>query len=435
VVKAWFGDGENRINTMVDVLVRQTNLTTEPELARVTVSARQYKDGTTRLKVPRTYTIGTEHYRPEPGELVHSHLQAALDSLGKVISDESHFWEISQGRESQSIWGTTKDLDEWQSHIEMISHDITGIDTDVKAALSKFSIEIKKYPERAKIIPNAVPLDYDLGGVKVITDPGSLHDLHRMIGIEAQRDANATRVDYGTAESVKAGLLLSQRVLKQRGFGKLWYGTIFVLPPVRAITATTAKTGQSFRAGGHYSHDDIVVNPRYAWKAQTIAELVVHELGHRYWYKFMKAGARARFSAWFDPRSKADQEKEGPKTGYVPAPTSYGAESAVEEFAEVFAAYVMGSYEGITLTGPQKARFEALALGRAAQSEAVHGRSHGMGIRKLVERIEQVMIEWDGYDDTRTDVEALARNIVVLEPVLYNVTLLIRNNRGVHVVG
>jgi hypothetical protein len=31
---------------------------------------------------------------------------------------------------------------------------------------------------------------------------------------------------------------------------------------------------------------------------------------------------------------------------------------------------VLGKYEGITLTGPQKARFEALALGRAAQSES-----------------------------------------------------------------
>jgi hypothetical protein len=55
-----------------------------------------------------------------------------------------------------------------------------------------------------------------------------------------------------------------------------------------------------------------------------------------------------------------------------------------------------------------------------------------MGIRTLVERIERVMIEGgynrEGYDDARTDVESLARNIVVLEPVLYDVTLSIRND-------
>jgi hypothetical protein len=114
-----------------------------------------------------------------------------------------------------------------------------------------------------------------------------------------------------------------------------------------------------------------MVNPRTDWSVQSVAGVVVHELGHRYWFKHMKAGARARFAAWFDPRNKEDQEKEGPKAGFVPAPTSYGAESPVEEFAEIFTAYVLGSYKGITLTGPQKARFEALALGRAAQSEDV----------------------------------------------------------------
>jgi hypothetical protein len=114
-----------------------------------------------------------------------------------------------------------------------------------------------------------------------------------------------------------------------------------------------------------------MVNPRPGWAERHVAEVVVHELGHRYWFKHMRAGARARFAAWFDPRSKEAQEREGMRAEYVPAPTSYAAESAVEEFAETFAAYVLGRYRGVTLTGPQKARFEALALGRAAQSENV----------------------------------------------------------------
>jgi hypothetical protein len=365
----WLADGENRIRLLIDVLVRRSILQTEPSLAQITVGAKDYTGGIIRMKVPRTYTVNGNKYRPEPGELVHPHLNMALDIHGKVTVREQQMWDISRGQESQRRWGTTKDMDEWQSTVEHLSQDIKGIDIDVQAALRKYGADTKDSSTKEKHIADAIPLDYDLGGVKVLTNPGSLHVLGMMT--DPGEDLGATRVSNRTMINVKDGLEIGYRALKQRGFGKVWYGNIFVMPPSVASIGTTAKTGQSFQSGGHYRFSDIVVlNPRSQWRADTIAGVVVHELGHRYWYKFMKAGARARFSAWFDPRSKEDQERDGAQADFVPAPTAYGAESAVEEFAEVFAAYVLGKYEGITLTGPQKARFEALALGRAAQSES-----------------------------------------------------------------
>jgi hypothetical protein len=369
VVLAWFADGEDRINRLIDVLVRQSGLRTEPALARVTVGHHEYKDGVRRMTMPRTYAIGDQKYRPEPGELVHPHLHSAYDSLYNVQVQERAHWDVAQGSESQRRWGTTKDLDEWQSYVEMLPHDIKGIDVDVQAALRKYAADEKDSSWRERNVANAKPLEYELNGVKVITDPGSLHDLAMLTGPDAE--SSGLGVGSRVMEKVHDGLVQGMRALKSSGFGKVWYGQIFVLPPSRSVHGVKKKSGQSFMAGGHYNwNDTVVVNPRTRWTSEYVAGLIVHELGHRYWYKFMKEGARARFAAWFDPRSKDAQEKEGPKSDFVPAPTPYGAENPVEEFAEVFAAYVLGKYEGITLTGPQKARFEALALGRAAQSES-----------------------------------------------------------------
>ncbi len=370
VVLNWFTDGENRIRLLIDVLVRRSWLQTDPSLAKITVGSKEYKDGIARMKVPRSYTVDGNKVRPEPGELVHPHLDAALRSLENVMSMEQYGWEDSKKPDMERRWGTTKDLDAWQVRVELFPNDIKGVDIDVQAAFRKYAADVKDTSTQERIIADSIPLDYDLGGVKVITDPGALHSLGMLTvpGVEL----GASRVSNRTMNMIKDGLEIGYRVLKQRGFGNVWYGTIFVLPPSKAIMGTTNKTGRKFQAAGHYNmSDSIVVNPEASWKAENVTRVIVHELGHRYWYKHMKAGARARFAAWFDPRTKADQEREGAKSEYVPAPTAYGSESPVEEFAETFAAYVLGKYEGITLTGPQKARFEALALGRAAQSEDV----------------------------------------------------------------
>jgi len=378
-VRAWFVDGEKRLNMLVDVLVRRANLVTAPALASITTGDdnREYKDGVGRLKVPRSYSVLGFKVKPEPGDLVHSHLQAALDLLGNVQDHEQDRWVDMQRRPDERDWGTTGDLDYWQAYLEIMPHNISGVDADVQAAMRKFAMQMKSEPNRESVINDAIPLDYDLGGMKVLTNPGSLSSLYSAVTGDEQDDMENAMVDAATSKEVRAGLMLAQRALEQRGFGKVWHGKIYVLPPRLAATFTKAKTRQSFLSGGHYDHskDIVVINPRHNWKATTISEIVVHELGHRYWYRFMKAGARARFAAWFDPRTKAEQDRAGAKSEYVPAPTAYGSESPVEEFAETFAAYVLGKYDGITLTGPQKARFEALALGRAAQSEDEDGPS------------------------------------------------------------
>jgi len=231
-------------------------------------------------------------------------------------------------------------------------------------------------PNTATVVAAAPPLEYSLGTMKVVADPGvygSLSDLARSDDI-AGAPIGQRIVSQQALQAVRVGLQDAQRALAKRGMDSVWYGEIFIRPRAKALTLRKAKSGVNFQVAGHYNtSEEIVLNPEGWWTPEVVTEIAVHELGHRYWYKVMKAGARARFAAWFDPRSKADQEAGGPQAAYVPAPTAYGAESAVEEFAETFAAYVLGRYRGVALTGPQRARFEALALGRAAASEATGG--------------------------------------------------------------
>jgi hypothetical protein len=277
------------------------------------------------------------------------------------------------GGASSAQYGRGRDLNAWQAGVEALGTEVDEIDREVQAAFRAFAqIAPKTFVDMERTMEKSVPLEYSLGAMKVLTVPGSSVDL-RAQARAPEGEGDDQQVNVRMSRVVLDGLKAAQRALKQSGFGGLWYGKVYVAPAAHGEEYTKAKSGVKFRSGGHYHSmgDAVMINIKAGWDKQVLAEVIVHELGHRYWFKNMKAGARARFSAWFDPRSKADQEREGAKAGYVPAPTSYGAESVVEEFAEVFAMYVLGRYRGSSLTGPQKARFEALALGRAARSESL----------------------------------------------------------------
>lgn len=74
---------------------------------------------------------------------------------------------------------------------------------------------------------------------------------------------------------------------------------------------------------------------------------IIHELGHRYWYKFMKPEQRARFNDLVGtnpsersrdlPSGKTDLE--GWKKPVTPV-SNYGASTIEEAFAEAFEHYV-----------------------------------------------------------------------------------------------
>jgi len=83
------------------------------------------------------------------------------------------------------------------------------------------------------------------------------------------------------------------------------------------------------------------------------ADEIVHELGHRYYYKFMSAEDRHNFDRFFRK---------------VPATSTYGGSSPAEDFAEAFRSYVARK----KMTKAQRQRFEQF-LGRKRRKESIEG--------------------------------------------------------------
>lgn len=117
-------------------------------------------------------------------------------------------------------------------------------------------------------------------------------------------------------------LSTAEQLLDRSGLGFLWYGNMLI----RCKTCGGENfLGAQFGVGGDYSiaKDEIHL---YNDPVPGLYRLVIHELGHRYYFKFMTPADRAEFDSYF-------------KT--VPATTSYGATVSAEDFAEVFADYVL----------------------------------------------------------------------------------------------
>lgn len=167
----------------------------------------------------------------------------------------------------------------------------------------------------------------------------------------------------------------------------LWYGDVYVLPK---DAAPPNHLGVDFGVGGTYNTNKDVVTV-YADPKPFITELLVHELGHRYYYRFMRQKDRMRFSSMFNFKTvKIIDEgvivevphnpdlmkelariatlRETKRTNYgttmyeylvpkpkwshfrklarrhnlTPSTTKYGSTVPAEDFAEVFMSYVMG---------------------------------------------------------------------------------------------
>lgn len=154
--------------------------------------------------------------------------------------------------------------------------------------------------------------EFSIGKVKVV-----MKDLpYEGTPVERRESRHPSEVKGFVQELTKA-----KKLLEQKGLGKLWYGTFFVYCK---SCGGTNPYGAKFGVGAHYDirADRVVI---YADPKPGLARLVAHELGHRYYYKFMDRGDRARFDQWFDD---------------VPAVSEYGSTVSEEDFAEVFSYYI-----------------------------------------------------------------------------------------------
>jgi hypothetical protein len=140
---------------------------------------------------------------------------------------------------------------------------------------------------------------------------------------------------------------------------------IFVQPKGRAHDN---RYGAHLGVGGSYNRQKDAITV-FSDAGPFIIELMAHELGHRYYYKYLRASERREFDKWF---------KE------VDPVSEYGGNSPAEDFAEVFEFYVMGK----KLTRDQRLRFGRF-LGRKKRTESLS--------EQLQEAIGIPTAEWEGY--------------------------------------
>lgn len=167
-------------------------------------------------------------------------------------------------------------------------------------------------------IKGMLPDKVDVGGVNLIFREHSQHNPRRW-GEEEMYNYKSPV----SREAYFKQLTKAQNLLEAKGFGHLWYGDIIV---------------EHEDAGGQLGHGRLVpasyfVEPDhiriYAHPRREMFRLIIHEMGHRHWFKFMTPRQRRAFAAYFH-------------TGEVEPVTSYGGQSPEEDFAEAFTEYVIG---------------------------------------------------------------------------------------------
>lgn len=142
----------------------------------------------------------------------------------------------------------------------------------------------------------------------------------------SERARNMLRHPEESEEDVAGGLLLAQRALRHRGLSHVWHGEIRVEDEAAAFEFLTPQ-GQQLKAAASYNIAADHVNV-YEMRRSNVgfAHWILHELGHRHWFKVLTAGERAKF---------VDQFKA------VKPVSDYGATQPSEDFAEAFAEYVL----------------------------------------------------------------------------------------------
>ena len=79
-------------------------------------------------------------------------------------------------------------------------------------------------------------------------------------------------------------------LLKNKRLEKVWYGGVFI----RCEECGGVNSNDGGGVGGNYHIGPNFVNI-FERPSRFVVELMAHELGHRYWYKHMNSGQRARF--------------------------------------------------------------------------------------------------------------------------------------------
>lgn len=204
----------------------------------------------------------------------------AIKTLISILSSHSRFIED----DPQSL----KEYKRYTRDIQYYFNNIVKILTEqikpkAKEPERKTKIELSEWPES-----NA----FSMYGMKVVI-----------------QDSNIT------PETVKAYINQIDKAyqyLKAKKLEKAWYGIIFIQP--HDPTLKNKNTGRSGELGGSYHFGRDVISLSTAFPRNS-SRLIIHELGHRYWYKSLTQAQREKFKdiIWMEKEKREEYDRSTKK--------------------------------------------------------------------------------------------------------------------------
>jgi hypothetical protein len=161
----------------------------------------------------------------------------------------------------------------------------SGFQDDLKKLTRVFDAMMKVLYEDAKAIKELEDQGQEMGDVDTFTT----FDLY---GVKVVVD-DATVRPIQVRQYIKY-LDEAYSNLKRKGLIKVWYGTFFI--KCQDCGGFNQNTQRWNDVGGNYPIGPDVVNI-FSRPSSFIVELVTHELGHRYWFKFMNQAQRGKFES------------------------------------------------------------------------------------------------------------------------------------------
>ncbi len=220
----------------------------------------------------------------------------------------------------------TRGTSGYEFRMRGMGHRLKDLVSELTKTVAKVTKLISTLPDRGGYIPS----ELDLHGAKIVfedsknvvptKDPEKdTHPMNRNVALEAVNAA--------------------YELITRKGLGFLWYGNIFFKPSGVAMS-WKGQTGTNYTEGAHYDirQDHLMVFLKSGSDAARYARFIAHEMGHRYWYKYMDIADRAEFADRF--LAPGTEKQEGDDK--VPAVTEYGGNDPEEDFAEIFAHYIDG---------------------------------------------------------------------------------------------
>lgn len=233
------------------------------------------------------------------------------------------------------------DWDDWE---KLAASETPGWETDELN---------KRIANVTKAVRKIAKLSEDYPGVKIIQPFEQDAQVGRMKIVARDRDSYIRSQSYrrfpalmndderagshvpASMAKIIAGAKLAQEALEKRGLGHLWQGQLDIGPRGKKGQVYVESTGEwrDVTAAASYTYATDRVAYNQGADAATAAQSMLHELGHRYWFKNMTEAERNRFRSEF---------------GKVKAVSDYGSTNPEEDFAEVFMAYVAAPHRGLS---------------------------------------------------------------------------------------